>query len=274
MLSPAFRGGDMPSGSIGFDRAAGYYDETRGFPPGQAGPIAALFCRAGELTPDSRVLEVGTGTGRIALPLAPHVRALFGVDLARPMLDRLCAKRAGEPVHIAQADATRLPFPSSVFDAAVSVHVLHLIGNWQGVLQEVARVLHPDGRLLTGWNDHSRDSEVAVLWKAWEEALGAAVPATIGIPWRQLSTSLVEQGWCQVGGTHTYRYTVTRTLQTFLNRLERRVWSRTWRLSDDMFARGLAAVHDAVQRLGIDAQGPRTVEVAFNVQAYVPPGAG
>jgi SAM-dependent methyltransferase len=264
----------MLSESVAFDRAADYYDETRGFPPGQESSIAALFCRAGELTPGSRVLEVGVGTGRIALPLAPRVRALFGVDLARPMLDRLCAKRAGEPVHVTQGDATRLPFPSGVFDAAVSVHVLHLIGNWQGVLEEVARVLRPGGRLLSGWNDHSHDSDEAALWKAWDEALGASVPLTVGIPWRQLGTSLAQQGWRQVGKTHTHRYTVTRTLQIFLDRLERRVWSRTWRLSDDELAQGLAAVHDALQRLSIDAHKPYVFEAAFNVQAFVPPRKG
>jgi SAM-dependent methyltransferase len=264
----------MVSKSVAFDRAADYYDDTRGFPPGQESSIAALFCRAGELTPDSRVLEVGIGTGRIALPLAPHVRALFGVDLARPMLDRLCAKRAGEPVHAAQADATRLPFPSGVFDAAVSVHVFHLIGNWRGVLREVARVLRPDGRLLSGWNDHNRDLNEVVLWKAWEEALGTSVPSTVGIPWRQLGASLIEQGWHQVGETHTHRYSVTRTLQTFLDRLERRVWSRTWRLSEDEFAHGLAAVHDAMQRHAIDAQEPHIFEATFNVQAFAPPEKG
>jgi hypothetical protein len=132
-------------------------------------------------------------------------------------------------------------------------------------------VLRPDGRLLSGWNDHSRDSDEAVLWKAWEEALGPAVPATVGIPWRQLGISLVEQGWRQVGQTHMHRFTVTRTLQTFLDRLERRVWSRTWRLSDDEVAHGLAAVHDAIQRHGIDAQEPHAFESTFNVQAFMPP---
>ena len=262
----------MPSNSIGFDRAAGYYDETRGFPPGQEGSIAALFCRAGALTPNSRVLEVGVGTGRIALPLATHVQALFGVDVARSMLDRLCAKRAGEPVYVAQGDATRLAFLSGAFDAAVSVHVFHLIDDWQGVLGEVARVLRPGGRLLIGWNDSARrNTEEALLWKAWEEALGVSATATVGIPQRQLGALLIEQGWRQVGKVCTHHYTITRTLQTFLDRLERRVWSRTWRLTDDEFAHGLRAVRETIQRQGIDPQERHTVEAVFHVQAFVPP---
>jgi len=216
---------------------------------------------------------VGVGTGRIALPLARQVRALFGVDLARPMLDRLCAKRAGEPVHVSQGDAARLPFPPGVFDSAVAVHVFHLIGNWQAVLEEVARVLVPGGRLLNGWNDHARRDPVeAALWRAWEGAVGESASVPVGIPQHQLGTCLIERGWHPVGETQTHRYPLTRTPQTLLDRLERRVWSRTWQVSDDDLARGLAAVRDALRSQHIDPQEPRTVEAAFCVQAFMPPG--
>jgi ubiquinone/menaquinone biosynthesis C-methylase UbiE len=71
----------MTSDSVVFDRAASFYDETRGFPPGEERSIAALISRVGHLGPDSRVFEIGIGTGRIALPLARHVRAVYGIDL-------------------------------------------------------------------------------------------------------------------------------------------------------------------------------------------------
>src|SRR5512140_1168714 len=98
--------------SIVFDRAADYYDETRGFPPGIEGHVANLIKTAGNLTPSSRVIEIGIGTGRIALPLSAHARAIYGVDLARPMLHRLLSKRQSQPVSVAEGDITRLPFES------------------------------------------------------------------------------------------------------------------------------------------------------------------
>ncbi len=121
-----------PTSSVRFDRAASYYAETRGFPPGEEGAVAACFCAAGDLTPASQMLEIGVGAGRIALPLAARVGAVYGVDLSRPMIDRLRAKRSGETVYLTQADATRLPFPSAVFDAAVAVHVFHLSPTGRG----------------------------------------------------------------------------------------------------------------------------------------------
>ncbi len=47
----------MPPDSVSFDRAADFYDETRGFPPGQDAPVAALIAEAAalheqELDPD------------------------------------------------------------------------------------------------------------------------------------------------------------------------------------------------------------------------------
>jgi ubiquinone/menaquinone biosynthesis C-methylase UbiE len=58
---------------VNYDRAVGFYDETRGFPPGEEDPIAALIAEVGQLTPVSRVLEIGIGTGRMALPITKYV---------------------------------------------------------------------------------------------------------------------------------------------------------------------------------------------------------
>jgi ubiquinone/menaquinone biosynthesis C-methylase UbiE len=63
----------VPSNSINFDRAASYYDETRGFPAGVEEQVGAFIAQSVNLDANSRVLEVGVGTGRIALPLSPHL---------------------------------------------------------------------------------------------------------------------------------------------------------------------------------------------------------
>lgn len=96
--------------SVAFDRAADYYDATRAFPSGVEQEAAAAIVRAGKLTNSSRVLEIGIGTGRIALPLARHVGEIYGIDLSRPMLLRLRTKQQNEPVNLVQG--VRLAYPT------------------------------------------------------------------------------------------------------------------------------------------------------------------
>ncbi len=262
----------MTPESVVFDHAAGYYDETRGFPPGAGQRAAALFCQVGDLTAHSRVLEVGIGTGRIALPLAPHVRAVTGVDIARPMVERLLAKRDGEPIFPMIADAQRLPLASGVFDAVIGVHVFHLIPDWPAALAEVARVLVTDGLLLIGWNDRpQRSAGEDVLWNAWDSVVQKKDIHNVGVQRDEYRTFLPDSGWRQVGDNLEITYSDVHTAHTFLDRMERRVWSSCWRLPDDVVKRGVAAVRAAIRQHGIDPHAPITTEQVFVVQAFLPP---
>ncbi len=80
--------------SIAFDQAAGYYDESRGIPR-EVEEQAADQVEAA-VGPDARLLEMGVGTGRVALPLHRRGRQVVGVDLSLPMLERYRAKAAAE----------------------------------------------------------------------------------------------------------------------------------------------------------------------------------
>ena len=260
----------MTDQSVVFDRAADYYDETRGFPPGEETGAVAQFVQAGNLTHTSRVLEVGIGTGRIALPLAAHVGSITGIDLSRRMMERLRAKQTGEPVAVVEGDATRLPFPDSTFDAVTASHIFHLIPEWQVALAEVARVLRPDGLLLHGWNDSRKRSDTEdVLWNAWDKAVWAKhdVP-NVGVPREQYETFLPDSAWQPVGEVYTHRYTIQRTPQDFLDKMTRRVWSSCWRLSDEAIEAGLAAVRAAMALRSISPEQRFILDAAYHVQAY------
>lgn len=255
----------MSQKSVAFDRAAEYYDETRGFPAGVDIPATALFVEAGNLTRDSHVLEVGVGTGRIALPLSRHVGAIYGVDLSRPMLERLNAKRQDEPVYPVQGDATRLPFPNGVFDAAVAVHFFHLVPGWRDVLRELARVLRPDGILMHGWNDRAREDQMDQVWRTITDKNPARRP---GVAWAEQRTFLPDNGWQPVGDERVYAYTVERSPQEYIDQLKRRLWSHTWSMPDDELAAGIAAVQTYVDATYDDPHKPVAVESSFHVQAY------
>ncbi len=259
-------------GSVAFDRAAGYYDETRGFPPGEEIAIAAMMARVGGLSRSARVLEVGIGTGRIALPLAAHVRMVLGVDLSRPMLERLRAKQRSEPVHVVIADAVRLPVRSASCDAAVAVHVFHLIPAWQAALREIARALKPGGVLISGFNEmHRSQGAEGILWKAWDEALGSAREINVGVPRERYGTFLQDEGWRPLGEPVRHTFKMGRRVGQVLEDMERGVWSSCWQLSDEQRAAGLAAVRAAVREHQIDLAEWAEHERCFVMRVFAPP---
>ena len=85
------------------EHVAATYDETSDsmFDPAVVGPAVDLLA---ELAGDGRALELGIGTGRIALPLAARGVAVHGIDLSRAMTARLRAKPGGEGIGITIGD--------------------------------------------------------------------------------------------------------------------------------------------------------------------------
>ena len=151
------------AGSIGFDRAAEYYDRTRTMSPhARAATIRML---AAELRGRGAVLEVGVGTGQIALELHAEGLPMIGVDISAPMVAKLLEKTGGgAPFPLALADGAALPFRAASFGAVVMRHVLHLVPSYADVIDEVLRVLRPGGVALTsaGWHSAVGDELDAI----------------------------------------------------------------------------------------------------------------
>ncbi len=179
---------------VSFDRAAEYYDTTRGYAAGSAERIRDAIVAYTGTGRDTRFLELGVGTGRIALPFIRAGYDYTGVDISPAMMDRLAGKLADDPGMVAyrfqlhQADITALPFEAERFDVIIAVHVLHLVEDWQRTIQEARRVLRPGGWLLCGSDetlgqddseaDASLPPPLRVRRKWWElrRALGLGRP--------------------------------------------------------------------------------------------------
>jgi SAM-dependent methyltransferase len=256
--------------SVSFDRAASYYDQTRGFPAGIEAGVAGCFVDAalscGIDPAAARALEIGVGTGRIALPLAPHLAGYSGIDISGAMMGILRAREqpTARRIDLAYADAARLPFAAGAFDLGIAVHVFHLIGDPAGALREVARVLRPGGVLLHGWN---MDTDQETLREVWNRALGLDGRAT-----SHLRNHIIEEnGWIPRGDPHVVRYTVTRTAAAELAGIRGRIWSSCWKLTDAQLEQGERAILAYIAEHGIDLDAPISTRAGFAVQVFIAP---
>ena len=100
---------------------------------------------------DELILDLATGTGRVARPVAKRLKngRVIGVDQALAMLDVGHQHKDPIPAYYQSAgEAGVLPFKSNTFDRAFVSFSLHHFGNAEGVVKEVLRVLKNGGRFV------------------------------------------------------------------------------------------------------------------------------
>ena len=126
-----------------FDDLAENYDRTRG---GESRGEEYAADLDALLPPDEGpILEVGVGTGVVALGLAKRGRPVVGLDISLPMLRRARDRLGGRVV---ASDALLMAIAGSSVAHAVSVWVVHSVGDPVRLFEEVARVIRPGGLYL------------------------------------------------------------------------------------------------------------------------------
>ncbi len=179
-----------------FRKSGAEWDEMRALDlPAQAVEQALL-----QVLPENgvgRMLDIGTGTGRLLELLAPRVSSGVGVDASRAMLALARSRLArADLAHCAVrlADMYRLPLPDASFDLVVLQMVLHHAEDPASALAEAARVLRPGGRLVAiDLAPHQNEEclhRLAHRWPGFGEeqmrgllqAAGTAPGATVAVP--------------------------------------------------------------------------------------------
>lgn len=103
------------------------------------------------LVASDRLLDVGTGTGRILEIFGDKVSHALGIDLSREMLAvaRANLERCGlANCLVRHGDMYKLPVPTASFDAVTFHQVLHFADDPGAAIKEAARVLRPGARLV------------------------------------------------------------------------------------------------------------------------------
>lgn len=137
-----------------YAKIAGYYDKLR---PEPADILLSRIAEYGRIDANSKVLDVGCGTGRFSLRLfAVKNSTVCALEPSIEMLKQAVAKDKLRNVLWLQGDGQRLPFQGDFFNCVYMTLVIHHMENKEMALQEIHRTLKKGGKCLIMTTSHYR----------------------------------------------------------------------------------------------------------------------
>jgi ubiquinone/menaquinone biosynthesis C-methylase UbiE len=237
-----------------YDRVADVYDATRGFPPGVEDAVAA---RLVALIGQRSLLEVGIGTGRVAVPLAARGVAVTGFDISRPMLLKLIEKRAD--IAVILAESSRPPFRDGSFDAVLFVHVLHLVPDADATILAAIPLIAPGGLMLACYTEHNRTAvsdanAVMQLEIGRQQQRQPDEWRDRTYRWSDRFIAQTAAAGARTGSVVLAEWDESTTARALLDTLAARANSQTWALSDETVASVIGNTRNEVIRIcgGLD----------------------
>lgn len=137
-----------------------------------------------------RILDVGCGTGLYYYKLMARwpTCQYVGLDLLTGMLDKNPA------VHRVQGDAIYLPFPNASFDVVMANHMLFHVSDIDQAIQEMRRVMKPQGLLMTATNSTQTMPELQVLMRRAIVMLSRGTSSQVRAPSQPSDAFALENG--------------------------------------------------------------------------------
>ncbi len=153
-------------------------------------PAAQVLVDGAALRPGERVLDLGCGTGNVALLAAAAGARVTAVDPSPRLLDvtRAAAQRGSLDVACEVGEAAAVPSPDASFDCLLSNFGVIFAPDPEAAAAEITRVLRADGRaLFTAWLPGGAGGALsAAAQELVRTALGAP-PASPGFAWHDES---------------------------------------------------------------------------------------
>ena len=118
--------------------------------------------------PESRILEIATGTGIISLAISESVKSITAIDISTEMIEKAKKKaekqKAGN-IGFSVQDARFLPYDKESFDTVIIANALHVMPEPEKVLCEIKRVIKKGGYLIAPTFIHAQNKKAALLSK-------------------------------------------------------------------------------------------------------------
>jgi ubiquinone/menaquinone biosynthesis C-methylase UbiE len=132
-----------------YDRVSEFYESVFTDHLVHAETMSAVLCQAFPRPDTAAVLDLGCGTGTMTRRLQEQGFRASGLDFSFESLRRL--RKAAESIPTVQADAIAHPFGSASFDAVTCLGAWRHFPDPQHVMDEICRVLRPNGIVLVGY---------------------------------------------------------------------------------------------------------------------------
>ena len=167
---------------VDFSGNAKVYDRRHG--AALAEDVVHRLAAAGAIPSGTNVLDIGAGTGRVAIGLAELGCNVVALEPALGMVATLRTKAGDLPIRVVAGEGAQLPFPGEQFNVVVIARLLYLTADWREILREAHRVLATGGGLLHEWGNGQADEEWVLIREQartlFEEA-GVASPFHPGV---------------------------------------------------------------------------------------------
>ncbi len=231
-----------------YDTRAEAYARHRRVHPG----VVDDLITTATIGPDTRVLDVGCGTGNYAAELSVRCGCrVSGIDPSEGMLAIARGAAPWEAIQLGNAES--LPFPDAAFDLVISTDVIHHVRDRTSYFCEASRVLRPGGHIATVTD--SRDDI------RQRRPLSSHFPETVAIEYRRYpsETTLLRE-MATAGFKEPVVHGVSRSYGlSDIQPYRDRAFSSLHLIPEEAFARGLA-------RLEADlAQGPIPVVSRYTI---------
>ena len=106
----------------------------------------------GYFTPQTRVLEIGCGTGSTALLHAPFVKHIHAIDFSQRMIEIAREKQAKEGIEnitFEVGDVEQALAGNAKYDVVMAMSLLHLVDDRQALIRQVYDLLEPGGHFVS-----------------------------------------------------------------------------------------------------------------------------